>query len=332
MATEPPKSPALAELVQVFEIPDASEQIRRAQSEIVPLLVRELRHATDEARVVYGDAWLSLVTKASRPAPRDASRTVYCPDFAEACWCAKRLKERPYRTFTGAGKRSMILGVRAGLNINASGLSARLYLSSSAAVSLFEEMWRSFREQCLALMEAGPHFAWADIELPGPPHTTLAAHIDRLLGSHPQWMVISSHIYAPGRDTEEALRLAGGQFVYLVPMLVGVIEAALGRHPSVRALHDLLCRHLMAEGEADEDPGPGHISSALRYQVFERDGFRCVMCGATAATGASLEVDHIVPRARGGSNAMANLQTLCDRCNRGKSARLSPALRPRSVG
>jgi hypothetical protein len=331
MTTEPSSSSLLAELVRIFEIADAVEQVRQAQSEAVPLLVRELRHATDEAKVIYGDAWLSLVTKAARPAPRDAKITAYRPDFADACWCAKRLKERPYRTFTGAGQRAMILNARAGLNVNSGGLSARLYFSNGAAISLFEEVWRTFRDECLSLMEAGPHFAWADIDLPGPPHTTLAAHIDRLLDSHPQWMVISSHVYAPSRPTEEALHLAGSQFVHMVPMLVGVIEAALGRHPSVRAFHDLLCRYLIEEGEDDEEPGPGHISSALRYRVFERDGFRCVMCGATAATGASLEVDHIIPRARGGSNAMANLQTLCDRCNRGKSSRLSPDLRPRSM-
>lgn len=62
----------------------------------------------------------------------------------------------------------------------------------------------------------------------------------------------------------------------------------------------------------------------LRYAVLERDGFRCVACGATAAQ-AQLQVDHIKPVAAGGTNAMRNLQTLCQKCNIGKGAQWYPA-------
>ena len=55
----------------------------------------------------------------------------------------------------------------------------------------------------------------------------------------------------------------------------------------------------------------------LRYQILKRDR-RCVLCGVGPGE-ARLEVDHIVPRSKGGSNELTNLQTLCDGCNRGKS-------------
>lgn len=61
------------------------------------------------------------------------------------------------------------------------------------------------------------------------------------------------------------------------------------------------------------------ISPKLRYKVMRRDGFCCVLCGAAVSDGAVLEVDHIVPVAKGGGDEEKNLQTLCYECNIGKS-------------
>jgi hypothetical protein len=63
----------------------------------------------------------------------------------------------------------------------------------------------------------------------------------------------------------------------------------------------------------------GSIRAGMRWQVFTRDGNRCVVCGSRAADGVTLEVDHIMPLSRGGGNEMPNLRTLCATCNRGKS-------------
>ena len=59
-----------------------------------------------------------------------------------------------------------------------------------------------------------------------------------------------------------------------------------------------------------------------RFDVLRADGFKCRLCGASANTGAVLEVDHRVPISKGGSNARSNLWTLCFDCNRGKCASL----------
>ncbi len=58
-----------------------------------------------------------------------------------------------------------------------------------------------------------------------------------------------------------------------------------------------------------------------RWSVLKRDNYRCVVCGASPAVDHSvrLEVDHIVPVAKGGSDDLGNLRTLCQNCNRGKS-------------
>ena len=61
--------------------------------------------------------------------------------------------------------------------------------------------------------------------------------------------------------------------------------------------------------------GRSTLSVGKRFFVLKRDQYRCRLC---KAAGVPLEVDHIVPVARGGSDALDNLQALCIPCNRGK--------------
>jgi len=63
------------------------------------------------------------------------------------------------------------------------------------------------------------------------------------------------------------------------------------------------------------------MTPSLRMTILRRDGYRCQMCGATAATGAVLHIDHITPVSHGGLTNEQNLQTLCEPCNLGKSNR-----------
>jgi hypothetical protein len=78
-----------------------------------------------------------------------------------------------------------------------------------------------------------------------------------------------------------------------------------------------------------DHPEPRTIQAPKRrFEVMRRDDFACQLCGATAAEGAKLEVDHRIPRARGGLDIFDNLWTLCATCNRGKSDTLLPELCP----
>lgn len=64
------------------------------------------------------------------------------------------------------------------------------------------------------------------------------------------------------------------------------------------------------------------MNDDIRYNVLKRDNYTCQICGATAKDGAKLHVDHIIPVSKGGKTVMSNLQTLCDRCNLGKSNKM----------
>ena len=62
-------------------------------------------------------------------------------------------------------------------------------------------------------------------------------------------------------------------------------------------------------------------SSAMRLSILKRDRYRCVLCGAIPSLDPSVElhIDHIIPVSKGGKTIPENLQTLCARCNLGKS-------------
>lgn len=62
-------------------------------------------------------------------------------------------------------------------------------------------------------------------------------------------------------------------------------------------------------------------SLRLRFRVLSRDRFTCQQCGASPAkdSNTQLHVDHILPWSRGGETTFENLQTLCNKCNLGKS-------------
>lgn len=66
------------------------------------------------------------------------------------------------------------------------------------------------------------------------------------------------------------------------------------------------------------------MTSKLRQHIKERDNFTCRYCGNStfAEPNLLLEIDHIIPVAKGGCTTEDNLQTLCWKCNRSKSSKI----------
>lgn len=65
------------------------------------------------------------------------------------------------------------------------------------------------------------------------------------------------------------------------------------------------------------------ISHKTRYAIFLRDRFTCMYCG-NSAPDVLLEIDHVVPRSRGGGDEPGNLAAACHDCNTGKSDDMPP--------
>jgi 5-methylcytosine-specific restriction endonuclease McrA len=66
-------------------------------------------------------------------------------------------------------------------------------------------------------------------------------------------------------------------------------------------------------------------SIGLRFKVFQRDRFKCVLCGDHPARNAEcvLHVDHLIPWSKGGKTRENNLRTLCATCNVGRGNRFT---------
>lgn len=73
-------------------------------------------------------------------------------------------------------------------------------------------------------------------------------------------------------------------------------------------VHSHKRRKWLEEGDLTEDEW---------LEVLEHHEHRCAYCGSAKR----IEMDHIVPRAKGGTHTKSNVQPLCKKCNRTKGAR-----------
>lgn len=66
------------------------------------------------------------------------------------------------------------------------------------------------------------------------------------------------------------------------------------------------------------------MTTNLREKIKSRDNYCCKLCHISVNDEPNLllEIDHIIPLAKGGITSENNLQTLCWRCNRSKGAKL----------
>ena len=89
----------------------------------------------------------------------------------------------------------------------------------------------------------------------------------------------------------------------------------------VMALFTAIKKEIHLKGGDDVAPGRKPLSKRLRFMVLERDNFTCRYCGAKAPD-VELQVDHVIPVAKGGADDPDNLVTACVDCNSGKRAHI----------
>jgi hypothetical protein len=139
-------------------------------------------------------------------------------------------------------------------------------------------------------------------------------------------------------------------FAALYPLLDSFISIGEGEKPRLPEMLDKFKSWYLAiepEGENEDEENTELESAAapnvpemdsytfvragLWWSVLARDNWTCCSCGRSSKEeGITLEVDHIIPRSKGGTDDIDNLQTLCKKCNIGKSNKDKTDLR-RSV-
>lgn len=128
------------------------------------------------------------------------------------------------------------------------------------------------------------------------------------------YLRLLTHYFDTERPIPADIARACEEVGAFTPEHKAIVDALLRQFFS---LQDDGWRHEWCEREMARLRAPakhGH----LREQILARDGHACVYCGATDT---DFDIDHVLPRSRGGLNTPENLVTACRTCNRSKGAR-----------
>ena len=87
-----------------------------------------------------------------------------------------------------------------------------------------------------------------------------------------------------------------------------------------------------ADKGSRHERGYGAAWDRIRLQALKRDGYLCQPCLRAGRITEAKAVDHIKPKAQGGSDDLANLQGICDQCHADKTARDEGWKRPPTIG
>ncbi len=83
-------------------------------------------------------------------------------------------------------------------------------------------------------------------------------------------------------------------------------------------------------GKSRHARGYGSAWERIRAAVLRRDSHLCQPCLAKGRPTPATQVDHITPKAKGGTDDRENLQAICDECHDAKTATDS-GRRPRRI-
>lgn len=334
--------------IEIFKIQDLKTRIATTQNYFFPRLEFLVRESLSIVQEVYKINPYEHMTIVSRPANRlDAiSNTEF--DEVYMGISGKKPKDKPLLLKNNDGKDRLfpVTGF----------LVYRLELSGNIRVVLknygfgpvnehnaaywqkVKEMFSSHLQEILPIFSIGQIGYWGAEEF----HTLVESFdLQNLINELPS----DNIIYSPANffpvTYDRGLAHLLLTFVILYPFADALTRIAEGRPHNLSDFLPKFKTWLRAQMTEDAEPVGStpdssadtiqadldipemasyrYVRAGLWWEVLARDKWTCLSCGRTAKDGVTLEVDHILPRSKGGKDSIENLQTLCKKCNIGKS-------------
>jgi len=332
----------------LFECNDKDLKAKAICNSIIPRLLEIVRGCVTEIRRVYGVDALDVSTLCWSPHSAESRGNGYACDFrsASAGLEVKRVKGRPMRIL----ELRLLLsrkGVWPMLHLHRGNLEKDILGAMATFVKQHEVEILS-----LIVAMAGQMFVYKD------KHSIASTDwfpLSKSISALTNFRVFDMSIHGfqvPMPIERNKHDRAVALFTVLFPLYWALAEIGEGREPIAfgkmvrKAFEYRKCKAIewgkASSKQADCFVEDNSIAKTLadarskvpvgrRWQVFERDNWRCVSCGRGADEGAILEVDHILPRSKGGKDTLDNFQTLCRECNIGKSNKSQKDLRKKEV-
>jgi hypothetical protein len=335
---------------EIFRIPDTKTRLDTLQNYFFPRLEGLLRDTVDLIQEVYGINPYERMTVTARPRHRQKAQRFLDSGIVYMGLTGQRKTNRPLVVHRRDGRPFSYPPSRLTYIVYPEGeLQAIFYPFThdvdarfqARVAALLHEHWTTLAP-VLAAYYVAPTCPGDGVfvelsEAFGLSAITKATPFYRLgLATSPHHFPLDAHMFP----------WLQGAFLVLYPLLEACTAMAEGEahHLAERidAFKEWYRRDISHDAEAETVPTPliSDVSvpfdldsytftrAGLWWAVLARDQWTCCSCGRSARQdGVLLEVDHIVPRSRGGSNTLENLQTLCKKCNLGKSNRDSTDLR-----
>ena len=335
----------------IFNIPDTKTRLDTLQNYFFPRLEVLLRDTVDLIQEVYGVNPYERMTVTARPRHRQKAQRFLDSGIVYMGLTGQRRTNRPLVVHRRDGRPFSYPPSRLTYIVYPEGeLQVMFYPFThdvdarfqARVAALLHEHWTTLAP-VLAVYYVAPTCAGDGVfvelsEAFGPGAISKATPFYRLgLATSPHHFPLDAHMFP----------WLQGAFLVLYPLLEACTAMAEGESHRLAErldafkqwyLRDISQPDLEAE-TAPTVPTPSEsvlldlesytfIRAGLWWAVLARDQWTCCSCGRSARQDSVLlEVDHIVPRSRGGTNTLENLQTLCKKCNIGKSNRDSTDLR-----
>ena len=327
----------------LFYEADLALKARAIRDSVRPRLTLLLQAAVQEVMRVYKVDPMDDSIISAYPAFRSARSTTRFVDYdnAFAGLGGKRQKDVWQGVARADGKPAQIVPFRFGFRLTAEGLALDAHhhwLKGLDGPSLrkygrFYANHADSVQKLLFLTSARPAFAFY-------PNAVPTASLGKMYGAmlshaNPYFDFVSSTLNYPFRFKEADEMVA--RFISVFPIYGSLVQISKGLRPRFRRLlrqtdayweNRILDKQKVRETSdnrafrrASDADHRVVVAKGLRWRVFARDGFCCVVCGARGSERHVLHADHIIPRSKGGSDDLSNRQTICSACNLGKGNR-----------